>query len=1007
MAIEQNGTYSPSERIVSPGVFTREIDQSFLAQGVAAIGGVVVAPFPKGPGFSPTVVTSEGDLNTIFGDADGTLYGPITAQQYLRQQGQVTVVRVGGLSGYNQKKALLVTAVPGQYARFAETSSVSGSLLDATLYPNSTVNSIFKITGSVSVTFDNGFYAGETLEIGTIQIATFASSSANLYGAVTASDSCLDFFYATASATNAPFLVSGAAPWNNSKLSSLTIRRIPGACDFELELEGVLSGSYGPFNPAQFTPGTGLVEDGCGSSSYESGADTAVLAVLANTAYDRGQNLYGFSGSLLSTSSAASVTADFSLALNTIYTDGSGNTASSSYGTYQFSLDEESNKYITNVFGTDPKAGYIPVAAGQKIEAAYTYKNFKNRTKQVVQEMLASGSWKIAISTRDALDFEDGIEPADGTSTFDLTNAYTPFIRSQLIAAFTGSGVSSSAAYELFKVHTLSDGTAANTAYKIDISNIKSPGSVPGTSYGSFTLAVRSYSDTDSKPVYLERFDNLNLDVNSSNYIARRIGDTYSYIDYNGKIIESGDFPQKSKYIRIEMATAPWPVDAIPYGFGPYDTPIGGDYARLGKLPAMQYCSASAYLLQPGRYASGVVFHPAPSQADDDLKALYPNGSSIGPELDNKQYFAPVPQGKSIGANVAFDLETYCGVSPLYVASQENTNVKKRRFVLGFQGGFDGQSPSVPVLIGNDILPTNQQGLDCSTSTSRGTYAYRQAIAALSNADEFDFNLITVPGINYEDHAYVATSIIDMCERRGDAFYIMDIAPNQAAGASAIQNVVDKAGEFDTNYAATYYPWVKITETNSNKIMTVPPSVVMMSVYAANDKVAAEWFAPAGLNRGGIPTAISVADRLSHTERDTLYEGHVNPIAAFPGQGVVAWGQKTLQRNPSALDRVNVRRLLIALKKFIASSSRFLVFEQNVATTRQRFLNIVNPYLESVQQRSGVYAFRVIMDDSNNTPDLVDRGILYGQIYIQPTRTAEMIVLDFNVLPTGATFPGV
>ena len=150
---------------------------------------------------------------------------------------------------------------------------------------------------------------------------------------------------------------------------------------------------------------------------------------------------------------------------------------------------------------------------------------------------------------------------------------------------------------------------------------------------------------------------------------------------------------------------------------------------------------------------------------------------------------------------------------------------------------------------------------------------------------------------------------------------------------------------------------------------------------------------------------MQVVDRLTHTERDTLYEGRVNPIAAFPGQGVVAWGQKTLQRQASALDRINVRRLLIALKKFIASSSRYLVFEQNVSTTRQRFLNIVNPYMESVQQRSGVYSFKVIMDDSNNTPDLVDRNILYGQIYIQPTRTAEYIVLDFNVLPTGATFP--
>jgi hypothetical protein len=1003
MAIEQNGNYSPSERIVSPGVFTREIDQSFLAQGVAAIGGVVVAPFPKGPGFSPTVVTSEADLANIFGDTDGTLYGPITAQQYIRQQGQVTVVRVGGLSGYEQKKALFVTAIAGQYSRFQENSIVSGSLLSGTIYPNSVVNSQFNITGSVNATFESGYYMNESNVIGTLQLRTFLSSSTNLYGAVTGSDGCLDYFRATASINNTPFLVSGSSPWNNTRLSELTISRVNGACDFVLEISGILTGSYGPFNPNGFQPGVGLTEDGCESSSYATGSDSVLLAVLANTAYDTGQNLYGFSGSLLHTSSAESITADFSLDLNTIYTDTEGNTASSSYGTYQFSLDENSNKYITNVFGTDPVAGYYPVAALQKKEAAYTYVNFKHKTKQIITEMLESGSWKISVSFRDAMDFQDGILPADGTSTYDLTNAYTPYIRSQAIA---GYNTADAQAYDLFKVHTLSDGTTSNLMYKVEISNVRSPGSISGTKYGSFTLGLRGYGDTDLKPNYLERYDNLNIDPDSPNFIARRIGDTYNYIDFNGKIIENGTFPQKSKYIRVETATSPWPVGSIPFGFGPYTSPIGGDYARLGKLAAMQYCSASVYTLQVGRYASGVVFNPAPGQADAELAGLYPNGSSVGPELDNKQYFAPVPQGASVNSNVAFDLENDCGISPLYVASQESLNVKKRRFILGFQGGFDGQSPSMPILIGDDILPTNQQGLDCSTSTSRGTYAYRQAISALSNADEFDFNLVVAPGINYDDHSYVATSIVDVCERRGDAFYIMDIAPNQTAGAAAIQNVVDLAGEFDTNYAASYYPWVKISESNSNKIMTVPPSVVMMGVYASNDKVAAEWFAPAGLNRGGIATAISVADRLSHTERDTLYEGRINPIAAFPGQGVVAWGQKTLQRQPSALDRINVRRLLIALKKFIASSSRYLVFEQNVSTTRQRFLNIVNPYLESVQQRSGIYSFKVVMDDSNNTPDIVDRGILYGQIFIQPTRTAEFIVLDFNVLPTGATFPG-
>ena len=145
-------------------------------------------------------------------------------------------------------------------------------------------------------------------------------------------------------------------------------------------------------------------------------------------------------------------------------------------------------------------------------------------------------------------------------------------------------------------------------------------------------------------------------------------------------------------------------------------------------------------------------------------------------------------------------------------------------------------------------------------------------------------------------------------------------------------------------------------------------------------------------------------DRLTHGERDTLYEGRVNPIAAFPGQGICVWGQKTLQIAPSALDRINVRRLMINLKKFIASSSRFLVFEQNVANTRNRFLSIVNPYLEQVQSRSGLYAFQVKMDETNNTPDLIDRNILYGQIFLQPTKTAEFIVLDFNILPTGASF---
>jgi len=221
---------------------------------------------------------------------------------------------------------------------------------------------------------------------------------------------------------------------------------------------------------------------------------------------------------------------------------------------------------------------------------------------------------------------------------------------------------------------------------------------------------------------------------------------------------------------------------------------------------------------------------------------------------------------------------------------------------------------------------------------------------------------------------------------------------------SKVTKAVSEASSLDSNYAAVYYPWVKVLDTSINKPVFVPPSVIVPGAIAASDNIAAEWFAPAGLNRGVLGAVLEAKIRLNQSERDSLYEGKVNPIATFPRTGVCIWGQKTLQTRPTALDRINVRRLLIAVKKFIASSSRYLVFEQNTIQTRNRFLNIVNPYLESVQQRQGLYAFRVQMDEGNNTPTEIDRNQLVGGIYLQPTKTAEYIILDFNSLPTGATF---
>ena len=318
-----------------------------------------------------------------------------------------------------------------------------------------------------------------------------------------------------------------------------------------------------------------------------------------------------------------------------------------------------------------------------------------------------------------------------------------------------------------------------------------------------------------------------------------------------------------------------------------------------------------------------------------------------------------------------------------------------------FKGGADGSRVAGAANYYENITSGNSQGFDLDDlSNTNGGSAYDKALQLLANQDFYDINMILVPGANQKDHGPVVNKAISVCETRGDAIAIVDPVPHNT---TALSTVTDEANDYNSSYAAMYWPWVKVTDNQLGVNRWVPPSVVMPGVISYNDSIAAEWYAPAGLNRGGI-NAIRAERNLTHTDRDTLYEGRVNPIATFPGVGVCAWGQKTLQKRASALDRVNVRRLLINLKKFIASTSRYLVFENNTAATRNRFLSTVVPYMEEVQANQGLYAFRVVMDGTNNTPEVIDRNILKGDIFIQPAKAAEFIVIDFNVLPTGATF---
>jgi phage tail sheath protein FI len=293
-----------------------------------------------------------------------------------------------------------------------------------------------------------------------------------------------------------------------------------------------------------------------------------------------------------------------------------------------------------------------------------------------------------------------------------------------------------------------------------------------------------------------------------------------------------------------------------------------------------------------------------------------------------------------------------------------------------------------------DSIGTTTQGLAASD--------YNNMVALFGNKEAYQFNLLFTPGLLNDKHTSVVSTIISNTQNRGDNLYVLDLIDYNGTVASTITQAQTR----NTSYAASYWPWVRIVDPATGRQVWVPASTVIPGVYAFNDKVSAPWFAPAGINRGGLSTVLQAQFKLTQANKDSLYSNNINPLATLPRNGVVVFGQKTLQKQASALDRVNVRRLMIEMKNYIRQIADTVVFEQNTIATRNSFVARVTPFLEGIQQKQGLYAYKIIMDESNNGPAVIDQNQLVGQIYIQPTRTAEFISLDFILLPTGAEFPG-
>lgn len=647
------------------------------------------------------------------------------------------------------------------------------------------------------------------------------------------------------------------------------------------------------------------------------------------------------------------------------------------------SIVSTDNTYITKTYGRSPKSLDYPVYVQYEDKNASTLFN-------------------------DLADVTISIEQVTGSNySFlqDFKTAATPFITSQKIGT---------TAKNLFKFHTISHGTSVSSEVKIGIRDVRLASEVSDPNgYGTFSVEIRRVNtnnlfnvpydsdDTDSTPDTVETFNNLNLDPDSSRYISRVIGDRFQTITSDGELRINGDYPNNSKFVRVEVdpgvSNKTNNETLIPFGYKSLTSPIPM-YSSSLNLTAVTNRTSQVQTTFNSKNYFGFNFDNL-----NNLNYLAPTPTAFSTTGSNSDFYLG---DMNQNAEADFPTATTAYSGSLTTVLNANTftaniAISTRKFIVPMQGGFDGARPNLPKLSGTNIKAANTFGFDCSTTSTGGTKSYNKAFTLLGNTDFYDFNMLITPGIIDSIHPLVSSAARNLVEERQDAFYIMD----SNALTDNISTVTGQVTNIDNNYVATYYPWVQIIEPSKNKPIYVPPSVVLPGVLAFNDAVTAPWYAPAGLTRGGLTTVVGTYLNLTQANRDTLYENRVNPIANFPNEGICVWGQKTLQARPSALDRVNVRRLLIAVKKFIASSTKFLVFEQNTSATRTRFLSIVNPYLEQVRAQQGLSAFRVVMDETNNTPDVIDQNIMYGQIFLQPTRTAEFIVLDFNIQPTGAAFP--